>query len=467
MLDNIVRPDFDFAAVVANTLDSDANITVTRNGATVATAVAPANGLVKVYLPWVEALKSLTPANGCPTNVKLDTVSAPGGGYHLTSDKPVAVYQFNAIEYAGRGGPPGKDWSSCQTMNCFHTVDCYSYTNDASLLLPTTALTSTYRVAGPPPWKENTSSDPNNPTYFTFPAYFSVTGTQAGTTVTVKLSQTGAIQGGGGVPMTPFGGTATFQVGAGDVVLVVGTPTSDSSGTLVTSTAPIQVLAGISCTYLPHDVEACDHVEESVMPAETLGKHYFVARPTGPTGAANGQIVRIFGNVDGTQLTYPGTNPGGPTTIDAGQVVDLGVVSSDFEIVGDHEFIVGTFMVGAGANNGARDGDPSQSFATTVEQFRLKYVFLAPRDYDKSFVDVVGPVASQVTLDGAPLGVAFTPLSSGFGVARVALGAGNGGAHVLESDQPVGVQVLGYGAYTSYQYPGGLNLGKIAPPPVH
>ena len=27
-------------------------------------------------------------------------------------------------------------------------------------------------------------------------------------------------------------------------------------------------------------------------------------------------------------------------------------------------------------------------------------------------------------------------------------------------------QGLGYGAYTSYQYPGGLNLGKIAPPPI-
>jgi hypothetical protein len=29
----------------------------------------------------------------------------------------------------------------------------------------------------------------------------------------------------------------------------------------------------------------------------------------------------------------------------------------------------------------------------------------------------------------------------------------------------VGIQVLGYGLYTSYQYPGGLNLEIIAPPP--
>jgi hypothetical protein len=29
----------------------------------------------------------------------------------------------------------------------------------------------------------------------------------------------------------------------------------------------------------------------------------------------------------------------------------------------------------------------------------------------------------------------------------------------------VGIQVVGYGSYTSYQYPGGLNLTLIAPPP--
>ena len=38
------------------------------------------------------------------------------------------------------------------------------------------------------------------------------------------------------------------------------------------------------------------------------------------------------------------------------------------------------------------------------------------------------------------------------------------GAHVLVSDKEVGLQVIGYGFATSYQYPGGLNLKGIAPP---
>ena len=56
--------------------------------------------------------------------------------------------------------------------------------------------------------------------------------------------------------------------------------------------------------------------------------------------------------------------------------------------------------------------------------------------------------------------------ASGYGVARYKLGPGNSGAHTLMSDKPVGIQVMGYGQYTSYQYPGGSDLLAIAPPPV-
>jgi hypothetical protein len=49
---------------------------------------------------------------------------------------------------------------------------------------------------------------------------------------------------------------------------------------------------------------------------------------------------------------------------------------------------------------------------------------------------------------------------------REKLGPGVSGAHVLTATKPVGIQVMGYGSYTSYQYPGGLDLAAIAPPPV-
>jgi hypothetical protein len=465
VVDNIVYELFDYAVAVANAGDVEADVTVTRNGATIATAKVPPNGLETLYLPWVDELKSTQSPIACAgTSNKTQTVRAEGGAYHLVSTRPVTVYQFNAIEYAGVGGPQGKDWSPCSGFFCAAN-GCFSFTNDASLILPSTALTGNFRVTGPRAW-----ADPDNNNY-EIPPYFAVTGIKDGTQVTVSLSAMGSIAGGGGVPSAGAGGKVTFTIDSGDVVQVIGGPGSDLGGTLVQASAPVQVISGIACSNMPFNVDACDHLEESVLPAETLGRHYFVTVPTSHHGSPVGAVVRIYGNVDATKLTYPGQKPGGaPDTINAGQVVDLGVINQDFEIVGDHEFAVETFQVGAsmidpGVPPNQQKGDPAESQMTAVEQYRKKYIFLAPTDYNVSFVDIVQPVAAQVTLDGAPVTAEVKPLSSGFGIARVQLGPGNNGAHVLTATDPVGIQVMGYGTYTSYQYAGGLNLGQIAPPP--
>lgn len=465
VVDNIVDSLFDYAVVAGNAGDTDADVTVTRKGATVATATVPANGLAAIYLPWVDELKSKSPFTCVSSNPKTATVRADGGAYHLVSTRPITLYQFSAIEYAGKGGPPNKDWSACSGFLCLN--GCFSFTNDASLLLPSTALTGNYRITGPKSWLD---PDPNG-SMFEYPPYFAVTGVKDGTSVTVNLSNTASIVAGGGVPAAGPGGKVTFSLNAGDVVEVVGGTSAHFGGSLVQASAPVQVISGISCTNMPSNVDACDHTEESVLPAETLGKHYFVTVPTSPQGQPVAAVVRIYGNVDSTTLSYPGTKPpGAPSTINAGQVVDLGMLKVDFEIVGDHEFAVELFSVGAalvdpGVPTNKQKGDPDQTQMITVEQYRKKYIFLAPTDYDVSFVDIVQPLTAQITLDGSPVGAPVTPLSSGFGIARVQLGPGNNGAHVLTGTEPFGIQVMGYGTYTSYQYPGGLNLGQIAPPP--
>lgn len=453
---NLVWSVFDYAVVVANAGDQPADVTVTRGATTVATATVPANDLATIYLPWVPELKG-PDTNELGSAVGLtSTVRVPDGAYHLVTSRPVTVYQFNALEYAPQGGPPGKDWSSCPGAA---SVGCFSYSNDASLLLPSTAMTGNYRITSAKGWPS-----PN------VGAYFAITGTQDGTTVQVKNSGLGQILAGGGIQATGPNGLVTFPLARGEVVEVVYAASADPAGSLVYADKPVQVIAGMPCTQMPLGVAACDHIEESVFPAETLGKRYFVSVPTSPGGGPVGHVVRIFGNVNGTQLSYPGiTPPGAPLSINAGQVVDLGQVSQDFEISGDHEFAVATFQLGAAivdpfAIDQAK-GDPAQSLATAVEQYRLKYVFLAPTDYDESYVDVVQPLTAQVTVDGQTLALAPTPISSGFGIVRVPLGPGKNGAHVLTATEPVGIQVMGYGSYTSYQYPGGLNLTAIAPPP--
>ena len=72
-----------------------------------------------------------------------------------------------------------------------------------------------------------------------------------------------------------------------------------------------------------------------------------------------------------------------------------------------------------------------------------------------------------MSIDGQATNVSAQAVgTSGFGIARVTLSPTTGGVHLLQASAPVGIQVSGYGSYTSYYYPGGLNLKTIAPPPV-
>ena len=80
-------------------------------------------------------------------------------------------------------------------------------------------------------------------------------------------------------------------------------------------------------------------------------------------------------------------------------------MKTDFEIQGDHSFAVSTFTLGAAIVDPStqtpnQQGDPDQSMAVAVAQFRTNYVFLAPSDYEESFVTIIAPVGTSVSIDG-------------------------------------------------------------------
>lgn len=478
---NNVWSIFDFAVVVSNTGTKVADVTVTGPSAFTRTVQVPPGELKKIYLPWVPALKGpdfdpLTAASPLTASV-----FATGGAYHLVSSVPVIVTQFNALQYKPVGGEPGKDWSACPGKNDANSAPCFSYSNDASLLLPSTAMTTNYRVAGFKGW---TVPEVPNPIPFLPPlraktdvmgTQLTITATEDNTVATVRLSGPGKVLAGGApIPATNGGGTLTITLPkAGDVAELITEKGDkfDMSGTLITSTKPVQVLVGLPCLNVPADKAACDHVEESVLPAETLGKRYLVNTPSGPKGTAVSHWVRFVGNRDATTLTYAPSKPAKcPATLQAGEVVDCELVGESFDVQGTQEFAVVSLLLGAeqlGAQTEANRGDPSLTTFAAVEQFRTKYLFLAPDDYDVAFADVVGEANADVKIDGVAVPASsFTAVANGLGVYRVKLGAGKGGAHTLESTRPVGLQILGYGANTSYQYPGGLNLKLISIPPV-
>jgi hypothetical protein len=459
VLPNVVKGYFDYAVVVANAGDTTADVTIERDGVEVAVGTVAPDELETFYLPWVDELKHYDYL--CDTDLSqqpgpLQSKRVEGGAYHLSTTAPVTVYQFNPLEYEGVGGPPGKSWEGCDA--CW--PGCNSYTNDAALLLPSTALTGSYVVA---------SMRGGSYEGVEFPAYVAITGLHDGTDVAVKVSADGAVIAGDGIAAAGPGDVFNLPIDQGEVVLLMGTAQSDLGGTIVWADQPVQVMAGMPHTQIPFDRQASDHLEETVFPVETLGTHYFVTRPTGPEGNLVPQMVRIFGVVDGTSLTYPsGAPPGAPTSVSLGEVHDLGIVDMDFEIEGDEAFEVATFQLAGTMVAGGMfsSGDPAQSTVASVEQYRKKYVFLAPTDYEESFATLVRPVGLPMTLDGIP--ITFTPEpigNSGWEVVSVPLTFGNAsGAHVLEAADPFGLQVMGYGFATSYQYPGGLNLKGIRPP---
>ena len=113
-----------------------------------------------------------------------------------------------------------------------------------------------------------------------------------------------------------------------------------------------------------------------------------------------------------------------------------------------------------------QQGDPDETMAVAVPQFRTDYVFLAPTDYENNYVVVIAPTGTSVSLDGATASGTPTPVTgTNFGVLRLKLDNTGTGAHTLKASNPVSIQVMGYGSYTSYTYPGGLDLQHISPPP--
>ncbi len=484
---NVVASIFDYAVVVANHQPVAVEVTVTGGAGSPGGEIAPrkvtvpAGGTEKIFLPWVRPLKiwdeppeKVACAEYTP---RAESVLARNGAYRLQASAPVVVYQFNPIEYSSKGGPAGKDWSTCPGLkscqrdpNKPFQIGCLSFTNDASLLLPATALTGTVRLNTPPIWEEL-----GNPLLAPF---VSLVATTDGTEVAVATPSAPLPVAGATTESLSGSGPNRFltraTLNAGDVLQLSANRTLGErfSGGLVTANHPIQVLSGIPCSNVPVGVAAgyCDHLEEALPPAESLGQSYVVSPSTGPAGTANkdGDLLQFVGNRDGTALTYDPARPAGcPESLNAGEVRSCRG-GPGFEIRGTHEFSVATFLLGSTANDvSSALGDPSQTAPVPVEQFRKSYTFLALRDFPVNYADVVFPRGATVYLDGAIVtdrDALSKPIGALYDVRRLRLSAATE-AHTLSADRPIGVSLLGYGEATSYAYPAGLNLTAIASAP--
>jgi hypothetical protein len=404
-----------FAVAVSNTTTNAATVTVTQGATTVSTTNVAAGSVAVIQLPW-NALKTAT-----------TTQRFNGMAYRLRSTQPVTVYQFNPLEYA---------------VGASNT-----YTNDASLLFPATAWRDDYIVVSRQSWAFGSTF---------YPGFYAVVASQNGTTVTLSPSATSQIRAGAGLSGS---GAGTLTLNAGDVLQVLSgnNASHDLTGTRVVADKPIQVISGHDCTYVPANTAACDHLEESMFPVVTLATDYVVSATSLPgQSTPKAVFTRIVAVEANTSLTYDPPSATWPGSIAAaGGYVEIDSAAA-FQVSASNRVIVSQYMKGQQA--GGNSGDPAMALAVATSQFRNNYLFHAPVNYTYSYVNVTAPTGSQVLLDGAAVS-GFAPVgNTGFSVARVAVSNSGNGNHTITSTDPFGITVYGYGSYTSYWYPGGLNL---------
>jgi hypothetical protein len=463
---NPVYSMFDYAVAVSNPQSGPATITVSGGALTAVKMVTiPPTSVQTINLPWVPALKGPDFAQSTAVSDPGPSRIVVGGGYHLTSDVPVSVYQFNALEYEIEAGAPCPGYGEAGAG-----AHCYSYSNDASLLLPTNVLTGNYGVLA---W----------PSFGATPGFLSVTATVDNTHVTVN--PTGRVQGvpDAGPSFLSRGDRYTYSLNKGDVLEMfsdVGDVNhavynQDLSGTIIQADQAVMAFGGHYCTYIPYDKKACDHLETSLFPIETLGTEYIVSLPHTPHGEH--QWVRILGLYDNTKVVFdPPVSGRNGAIINTGEVLELPDVASSFAILADGKVFVTQYMLGEydtvpdGGTPTPDLGDPSESAAITLTQYRSSYTFLAPQTYTENWIDVLAPVGASVKLDGVAIPAAsYTKVGAQpFAVAHQLLSSTGSQGHSIDSATPFGLVVYGYGSRTSYMYPGGLDLRVVAvkPPPL-
>ncbi|GEM_PF-351550 len=449
-LDNeIYGTELSFAIVVFNVQDSPVNITVYGYGSAILdSASVAAKGTHVFSLPHT------------------GRVTGPGifqSGYRLLSDRPVLASQV--AEYG--------------------TV--LTYSNDASILLPTGALGNSYMgLSMPSSGRYGGGAQPPIKT----PGSLVVVATQQGETkVSVKL--TCETLGGNGISVGYAGQVQEYSLQRYEVLALQSAETlidiepyacdddpwcvvapqpglvcddppicsqleytyatgPDMTGTTIEADKAVAVFGGHKCSMIPVGKWACDHLQHIMLPMEAWGTEY-VAVKTQPRNAEV-DLFRIVASQDGTLVSWDGDETGS-AELNAGQVHEIWT-DGDFVVESNRPIAVGQYLVGEEADAGI--GDPSMMLLAANSQWRLDYVFQVPPGYTSNFVTIIAPTGTNMTLDTIVLDSMDFELVHG-DMRRIRIPIGEGG-HTLKATKPVGLYVYGYSDYISYAYLGGLGI---------
>jgi IgGFc binding protein len=404
-----------FAIVVSNPeTDVSTEVTIEQDDSDPGAENAPTTVATATIAPFSLRVFKLGPreVDGSPPgefNTGTNT-ALTRHAYRIHSTFPVVAYQFNPLD----------------NVNVF--------SNDASLLKPTEALTQptdsvspAYVVLGWPQTIANSSDpdtnfSPQNPVNLR--AFLTLVGTQSNTHI--HLDSTTRILGDGNrIPPTAQGGSLDFDLGAYDVLnLETDDFNADFTGSLVSANAPLVVFSGSEASDAPFfdklsSRKCCaDHLEEQLDPIRTSGQNFVASvspnrtealmNAGAPIGVAQqNEYFRVIATTnDGARIT---------TTL-TGQYksFELPTRGSFVTIASDHHFTlqsdspvmlssVSPSQQDANVPSGFPGGDPSLVIVPPIEQFRTSYVLLTPDKYVFDFIRIIAPRATSVLLDSQPV----------------------------------------------------------------
>jgi len=399
-----------FALVLSNPSSLAADVTVSVNEASPGQAVklkevtkrtVKPNDLEIILLPSREV-------DGSPAG-QYDS----GGGsaltsnaYKIVSSAPIIAYQFNPLSNAG------------------------VFSNDASLLVPATALTTdssesgaSYLVMG---WPQTIATTKNPKTNFgvDLRAFLTIVGTREKTSVKVTLSTAIIADKDGKVKAAKKGDTISYTLGPYDVLnLETGDFAADFTGTRVNADRPVVVFSGSEASDVPDFQDlttrkcCADHLEHQLFPTTTLGRSFIALKTpsrtealskAGATVTVNKKEKEYFRILSAGEFVKVTTNLDSPFTYFsvANRKYAQLTVDRDFTIQASGPVVTGQFVAGqdeAGIPSTLPGGDPSFILLPPVEQFRKEYLFLTPNKYAFDFVLIAAPRGASVSLDGRAL----------------------------------------------------------------
>ena len=343
-----------------------------------------------IPLDWVRELKGPDWVTPFIPSSPAASVRKTNGAYRVRSNTPIIVYQTNSLE--GRVG----NSKGCPIVA--GEEGCYSYSNDGSMLIPSHALASSYMVTGYHAWHQDKfTQDPSG--QLSVGDFVAVTAI-ADSKLTLLLRPLQNVLPGPDVPSFVPGAATTFTMTQGEVLQLFTPGNSDMdslSGAEIFADQPFQLLSGVSCASIPEDGSPCGHVEDIVLPTDVLGKDYVVPAlfPATSSVVPVPHVIRIQAITDGTALKFEPTSFTG-VTLNRGEVLELPSVIVDVRISANTPFAVTQFLSGRGdlsqpLLDGRGTGGPNQVSVTPSGQFRTDYQFIAPLDFDSSFVAIVAP----------------------------------------------------------------------------